>query len=289
MTGAARVLMLCAIFLTGSRLYSQTRPVIANPYAEALVFTFQAREKAMFGKPEHVTRYNTLVTGNALLMQRSGRRRLYDHNIFLRALFEGRIRVPGSDLHTLLARAAFIDIGSGILYGDGAPTVRDIYEDETLRGHLGRVVATDIEDPGRPESRYISLYRQNPFLPFPVEEVPMVLDSARAWVAFLERCGAGSGPVILRAVNTGPDLFYTESELRAHFQGLLDAAGDRAVLYLFSKFVLWKDRAEHTFTLLGEMDPVGTTHHYDAWIYVNWQLRTARQAFYPAAPAALAD
>lgn len=260
-----------------------------SPFAsleeERLVLEFQKSEKARFGAPEHIERYNKLVTGNTLLMQRSGRKRLFDHNILLRAVFDGQVLLPdGRNPGAMLSRANFIDIGSGILFGDGAPTVRDIFEDNLLRPHLSRIVATDIEDPANPRSQYVSQYRNSPFkLPFPVEEVPMILDSQAGWEDFLSQCTAGAGgrALILRAVNTGPDLFYSEAEIRAHFAALGAVAMETNVLYLFSKFVLWKPRASSQFQVLGEMDPTGTVHGYDAWLFVDWNSRTINQAFHP--------
>lgn len=263
----------------------------ASVAEEQLVLGFQKLEKARFGAPEHIQRYNQLFTGNTLLMQRSGRKRLFDHNIFLRAVFRGQIRLAdGSSPGEKLAGASFVDIGSGILYGDGAPTVRDIFEDDLLRPHLSRIVATDIEDTSNPQSQYISQYRKSAApLPFPVEEVPMTLDSSAEWEHFLARCmkGAPGKALILRAVNTGPDLFYEETEIRSHFAALAGAAREMNIVYLFSKFVLWKPAGGRHFQVLGEMDSIGTVHGYDAWLFVNWNARTIQQAFYPRAERSL--
>ncbi len=250
---------------------------------ERLVLDFQKSEKARFGAPEHIQRYNALVTGNTLLMQRSGRKRLFDHNIFLRAVFQGRVLLAdGLALGERLKQADFIDIGSGILYGDGAPTVRDIFEDPEIRPYLAAIVATDINDPSSPNNQYVTQYRASaPGLPFPVEEVPMTLDTEEEWKDFLARCAKGRGSLVLRAVNTGPDLFYSETEIVQHLSSLAATAPGN-VLYLFSKFVMWKPAGKRQFQVLGEMDPnVGTAHTYDAWLFVDWNHRTIRQAFTP--------
>lgn len=264
-------------------LYAAPGPLFETPAEERLVLDFQKSEKARFGAPEHIQRYNALVTGNTLLMQRSGRKRLFDHNIFLRAVFQGQILLAdGQPLSQHLNQAHFIDIGSGILYGDGAPTVRDIFEDAGIRPHLAKIVATDIDDPASPNTRYISQYRAGTAkLPFPVEQVPMTLDTQAEWEDFLYRCAKGSSGLVLRAVNTGPDLFYTETEIVNHFSTLA-AAAPGSVLYLFSKFVIWKPAGKAHFQVLGEMDPaVGTVHGYDAWLFVDWDQRTIQQAFTP--------
>ena len=248
---------------------------------EQLVFDFQKLEKMRFGAPEHVERYHTLYTGNTLLMQRSGRKRLFDHNILLRTLFRGEIELAGRVNPAVhLKDAAFVDIGSGILFGDGAPTVRDIFEDAGIRPFLSRVTATDIDDPVHAQSQYIRQYRQRgAALPFAVEEVPMLLDTEQKWKEFLAR-SAPARALILRAVNTGPDLFYSETEVQNHFRALA-AAWPGDLLYLYSKFVLWKPAGALRFQVLGEMDPVGTVHGYDAWLFVDWDRRTPAQAFRP--------
>lgn len=269
------------LLVSASALYASPE-IFETTAEEQLVLDFQKLEKLRFGAPEHVERYNTLVTGNTLLMQRSGRKRLFDHNIFLRALFRGDVElVGGANPAKRLKNAAFVDIGSGILFGDGAPTVRDIFEDSQVRPFLSTITATDIDDPQHPQSQYIRQYRQSLVpLPFPVEEVPMTLDTEQKWRSFLGRCAPGQSSLILRAVNTGPDLFYSEIEIQNHFRSLARVwSGD--LMYLFSKFVLWKPAGSLRFQVLGEMDPVGTIHGYDAWLFVDWEHRTPVQAFRP--------
>jgi hypothetical protein len=106
-------------FLTGLCLFAcsleaSTPPLFETEAEERLVLDFQKSEKARFGAPEHIQRYNALAAGNTMLMQRSGRKRLFDHNVFLRAVFEGKILLEdGLPLGEKLERADFVDIGSG--------------------------------------------------------------------------------------------------------------------------------------------------------------------------------
>lgn len=67
-----------------------TRPFI-NPYEAKIFFDHQANEHKKFGMPRYAKHQRKKKYGNSVLMQRSGRKRLYDHNIFLRALLSGKI------------------------------------------------------------------------------------------------------------------------------------------------------------------------------------------------------
>ena len=225
--------------------------------------------------------------GRTVLQQRSGRRRLYDHNLFLRALFRDRIihNKLGS-LGPKLKGAVFVDIGSAILYGEGAPTLRDVYEDRLVRPHLSTIIATDINDRSRWKTRYIDIYRRLPKrrrLPFPVREVPMLVvhpDQVRRLSHGLLK--EKDTPLIFRSTSAGPDLYYTVSQAERHLAAVLAAHQERTVMYLFNKFILLKHADRLQFEILGEIDPrVGLWHHGPVWRRINWRRRSVYRAFRP--------
>jgi len=133
------------IFLSVTGILSAQNPanparpskIFTNPSDEIKFFKWQAAEKNGFGRAGHIKRYNSTPMKQTVLMQRSGRKRLYDHNILLRAFFEGKIiHSEYGDMIRYFKHAAFINIGSAILYEEGAPTVRDIYEDPIILKNL---------------------------------------------------------------------------------------------------------------------------------------------------------
>ncbi len=264
-----------------------TEALIADPADEARLIAFHAGEVQAFGGQKNIDHYNSTPLQETMFMQRSGRRRLFDHNILLRALYAGKVEHKDQGpLGKLFEKAVFIDIGSAILFGEGAPTVRDIYDDALVAGHLSLVVATDIDDPSSEKTRYVTIYRKKNNLPFPVLEIDMRMVYASQFSDLLQKAEPGvpapSSPVIFRTANSGPDLFYSSVDMRRHLRAAAQSCKDRNVIYLFSKFVLFKPSGLLAYQLIGEIDPsVGIYHSADVWLNINWATRTIQQAFYP--------
>ncbi len=222
------------------------------------------------------TRYH-----NTVVMQRSGSKRLYDHNIFLRHIFLGAVlHKREGDLGKIFDKALFVDIGSGILYGAGAPTVRDIFEDDSVWTNLSYIIATDINGP---DSRYVDIYRlTRGNLPFPVKQISMKLIYRRQFRELTgEYLGRDRG-IIFRSANSGPDIYYPPDIMEDHFRAMAGACEDRPVLYFFSKFILFKAKNEVYFQKIGEIDSrVGMNHYYRKWEYIDWSRRTLDQVLLP--------
>ncbi len=256
--------------------------------SERAFFVRHHREKTHYGSASRQALYKGTNFRKQPLEQRSGRRRLYDHNLFLRAAFQGQI-LTGDGSRLPLDRALFLDIGSAILFGDGAPTVRDIHEDPAIRSRLHAVVATDINDRSSPRTRYIEIYRKSGrSLPFPVEEIEMRLVERRQVQKLVGPYALNrTSPVILRSVNSGPDLYYTPDDVRRHLYAVRSACFERNTLYFFNIFVLWKPALAEHFVLLGQIDEnLGANRRIDAWALVNWQKRRLADAFRPNPRAA---
>lgn len=254
---------------------------------EFFILNKQYQEKHRYGTRSSVRRYNRQKLGNTVVMQRSGRRRLYDHNIFLRGLFEGRVQHKNYwSLRGKFKGAIFIDLGSAILYEEGAPTVRDIYEDPYVYPYLGNLVATDINDPGSMRTMFVTVYyaeRNN--LPFLVLEIDKTLvrgDQIAQLVELSREGRSRRSAVILRSTNSGPDLFYSVAQIKQHFQAIIEANRGRDVLYFFHKNVLFKPKGKNRFHKLGEIDEnVGLARRGSEWNYVYWEGRQLSEAFKP--------
>lgn len=259
-----------------------------NAAEEQAFFLWQGRENRFFGGDQNIRRYNTTPMQGTVFMQRSGRHRLYDHNIILAALYAGRIaHAKLGNLGPQFEQGIFIDLGSAILFQEGAPTVRDVWEDPRIRPHLAAVIATDIEDPGSPATRYISIYRATRNnLPFPVLEIDLRMVESAQFTGLLRqaeaRMASADRPVVFRAANTGPDLFYSDADVRQHLRAIARACEQRDVIYFFSKYVLFKPRGSLAYQVLGEIDPnVGVYHSADVWTRIDWTRRTLRESFVP--------
>ncbi|MBN8215579.1 MAG: hypothetical protein J0L75_03005 [Spirochaetes bacterium] len=242
------------------------------------VLSYQRTEHVVYGNPAFRQSYLQTAPGDRMgpsIMQRSGRRRLYDHNLVLRAVFKGSLsHHRDGNLKRVFEDPVFVDIGSAILNGEGAPTCRDLYEDEGVFPFLHRLVATDINDPA---SRYVDTYfRTRNNLPFYVRAVPLELDTAEKLDGIVRD---RIHPLILRSANSGPDLYYSPELLRQHFQVVVDYAGRRPALYFFGMYLLYKPAAERAMEVLGTVDyDIGFNHRWAAWTAVNWGARTARAA-----------
>lgn len=259
---------------------ASTRP-IQNPYEFRDFMRNVEDEHKKFGTAERAKRYKKRKYGNSVVEQRSGRKRLYDHNIFLRALLEGRLRSPESgDLGELFKDGIFLDIGSAILYGEGADTVRDLYEDKMINPHL-TIIASDVNDPTQKKTMYIDIYRtgRKP-LPFPVVEVPLLIEKPSHFTSplklFLKNTASG---VILRSANAGPDLYYTPKQVQKHLRAAVLAFYDRDLIYMFNKYILFKPKKRSDFLIIGEIDDqVGTNHRATTWEDIDWHTRTFDEA-----------
>lgn len=245
------------------------------------VLAYQRSEHYGYGPESLRAYYIRTVPGDGTgpsIMQRSGRRRLYDHNLVLRSLFAGTLRHHrDGSLLPIFDNALFIDIGSAILNGQGAPTCRDLYEDKNVYNYLHRIIATDINDP---ESRYVDTYvRTRNNLPFEVRTVPLALDTVEKMDALVQD---KRHPLIFRSANSGPDLYYSPDVLTSHFKAMISHAGSRPLLYLFGKYLLYKSRTSQGFEIIGEVDyDVGFNHRFPGWTTVNWTARSLREAFFP--------
>lgn len=242
------------------------------------MLTYQKREHTQWGETSKRTFFLTNVPSDGSgpsVMQRSGRKRLYDHNIILRAMFSNQIiHVKDGSLGPIFEDAVFVDIGSAILNGEGAPTCRDLYEDETVFPFLHRLVATDINDPA---SRYVDIYfKSNNNLPFPVRPVALELDNVEKMQDMVRD---RKHPLMLRSANSGPDLYYSPELLTRHFKAVVDYAVGRPLIYFFGRFILYKSKNLNAFEIVGEMDrDIGFNHRSSGWLKIDWNKRTVGQA-----------
>lgn len=259
---------------------ASTRP-IQNPYEFRDFMRNVEEEHKKFGTAERAKRYKKRKYGNSVVEQRSGRKRLYDHNIFLRTLFEGKLVSPQyGDLGELFKDGIFLDIGSAILFGEGADTVRDLHEDKKINPHL-TVIASDVNDPGQKKTMYVDIYRaKHRPLPFPVVEVPLLIEKPSHFTGplklFLKNTDSG---IILRSANAGPDLYYTPKQVQRHLRAAVLAFYERDLIYLFNKYILFKPKKRPDFLIIGEIDDaVGTNHRATTWEDIDWKTRTFDEA-----------
>ncbi|GBF51404.1 hypothetical protein LPTSP4_29400 [Leptospira ryugenii] len=272
-------------FLITNFSLSAEANIIEDPDDERKLVENHSVEKLRFGLANHIHYYKVKKTKNTVVEQRSGRKRLFDHNLILKALFQGNLyHKEFGNLSQLFQNATFIDFGSAILYEEGAVTVRDIYEDEFLRNSFYRIVATDINDPSFDHTRYIEihLYERDPF-PFSFNEIPLLLDDP-AYIRILTKnySESESSPIIFRSTNSGPDLFYTVEEMKEHFRAILEANPQRNILYFFNRFVFFRSVCRNQFQLIGTIDEkIGVNHSFSAWRFVDWNRRSYSESFRP--------
>ncbi|MBL8033354.1 MAG: hypothetical protein JNJ69_06630 [Leptospiraceae bacterium] len=253
---------------------------ILNPYEAEAFYAHMDEEHERFGTPARAKKYKKKKYGNSSVEQRSGRRRLYDHNLFLRALFAGQlVSEAHGNLQQQFADGLFLDIGSAILYGEGAATVRDLYEDKKIQPHL-LIIASDINDRGNKKTMYIDQYRKSGRqLPFPVVEVAMLMQKPEDFTTPLKFFLASrQGGIILRSANAGPDLYYDRKRIQTHLRAAIAAFHDRNVLYFFNKFILYKPENRIDFSIIGEIDAeVGINHRETPWEDIDWSKRTFKE------------
>jgi len=254
--------------------------IFENQRTEAVILQWQLNEWRIYGNLQQREMHKRSRYKNTFLMQRSARRRLYDHNIILSGIFDDRIKHKKlGAISSLFEGSVFIDLGSAILYEEGAPTVRDIFEDKKVSPHLSNIVATDINEEG---ARYIDIYnekKQN--LPFPVREINPRLVNPGQFLSLAEEFMNETTPVILRSCNSGPDLYYKPEDVKEHLRSAVRAFYDRNVLYFFAKFVLFKPAGSIHFEHLGRDSGIGNAHNSHAWQYVDWEKRELNKSFIP--------
>lgn len=257
-----------------------TRPFL-NLYESTAFFAHMDEEHQRFGTAPRVKKYKKKKYGNSSVEQRSGRKRLYDHNIFLRSLFAGELAIePFGNLQPQFQDGIFLDIGSAILFDEGANTVRDLYEDEKIQRNL-LIVASDINDKANKKTMYIDQYRRSgKKLPFPVVEVPLLMVKPEHFINPIKLfLPAHTGGLIFRSANAGPDLYYNREQVHAHLCALISAFPDKNILYLFNKFILYKPENRLDFIILGEIDEtVGINHRETVWEDIDWSKRTLKEA-----------
>ena len=252
-----------------------------NIYEELAFFERIRNEHEAYGQPKSVVRYKKNEYGQSLVEQRSGRKRLYDHNIFLRAIFSEQLEVSTTgNLYQQFEKCLFFDIGSAILSEEGAVTVRDIYEDKKIANNLV-IVASDVNDISNKKTRYIEIYRKKTKkLPFPVVEIAMTMQTQTDFLKPIEKfLNDDLDGVILRSANSGPDLYYTKKHVIKHLTAAGLAFFDKNLIYFFNKFILYKPESGEHFVILGEIDAsVGTNHRKATWEDVDWDTRTFHEA-----------
>jgi len=274
-------------FLTSIFPITERIQVFENRKEAKIFFLRHNSENKYFGKKQDLKRYNSYNFGKTRLMQRSGRKRLYDHNLLLRGIFANRVmhKKLGS-LGLIFKGCAFIDFGSAILFGDGAPTVRDIFEDKKIKPFLSIILATDVNDPTSAQSHYFDIYQnKNQKLPFIVREIPLAITLPQHFSNLTTKVKGykKNKAVIYRSTNSGPDLFYNEKTIRKHFQALTTSHKNQYVLYLFNKFVLLKIAGQRYFQIIGEIDTrVGLARGKSTWKYILWKYRKLKHAFKPS-------
>ncbi|HRP70544.1 MAG TPA: hypothetical protein PLY93_13530 [Turneriella sp.] len=249
---------------------------LLNPYESEIFSENCQQEYDNFGTQKREMRYKKKKFRGSVVEQRSGRKRLYDHNIFLRSLFAGGVTFNGASLDKKFDGALFLDIGSAILFGEGAVTVRDLYEDAAINTHL-TIIASDINDASNKSNRYIAIYRNKKNkLPFPVVEVEKKILSPKDFLRPLRLYfKSDDQPVILRSTNSGPDLYYDVPQAFLHLRSATAAFFTRDVLYLFNKYILYKPKRALGFIILGEIDAaVGVNHRASPWENIDWDKRT---------------
>jgi hypothetical protein len=255
------------------------RPLL-NPYESAAFFKHQAAEHKRFGIPRYAKSQKKKKYGNSVVMQRSGRKRLYDHNILLRAIFAGHLHSAAyGDLGAQFTGGVFLDIGSAIQFGEGAETVRDLHDDDTIRDNL-TIIASDINDPEGKKSMFVKQYRESDQpLPFPVVEVPRLMNKPEHFSRTLRLFLRNRSGIILRSANSGPDLYYDTRQMREHLCSAIQAFADKNLLYLFNKFILYKPADRLDFLVIGEIDEtVGINHKKPVWNTIDWAKRTFADA-----------
>jgi hypothetical protein len=253
---------------------------ILNPYEAAAFHAHMNSEHQKFGRAHHQKLHKTKKYGKSVVEQRSGRKRLYDHNIFLRALFADRLKLnDGHSLRKDFEGGIFFDIGSAILSGEGADTVRDLHEDPAIQPRL-TLIASDINDPSSKQTMYVDIYRQQGSpLPFAVVEIPMLMVKPEHFINPIAPYLTADAGIILRSANSGPDLYYDEKQVRSHLQAALQAFAGRPVLYFFNKYILYKPKKAATFFILAEVDSeVAINHKKPVWEQIDWSKRTFQEA-----------
>lgn len=257
--------------------------LIEDPDDEVGFFRNHESEKLRYGLAHHLYFYKHKTLKNTVVEQRSGRKRLFDHNIILRRLFLGEIQhMQFGPLDEIFRNSVFLDFGSAILYDEGAPTVRDIQEDWRVEPYLKRIVATDINDYEYPHTQYYNIFLKERFpYPFEVREIQKSLTDREFLRGLIgEFTSSQYAPIIFRSTNSGPDLFYTLEEAREHFRSILVSNPKRYILYFFNRFVLFRAPCSDSFQLVGLIDEsIGVNHSIPAWRYVNWEKRELKTAF----------
>ncbi|MBX3722910.1 MAG: hypothetical protein KF713_13805 [Turneriella sp.] len=263
------------------RIYSGAP--FANYYEQKILFDRMDAEHEKYGKPANLRHAKKKKFRGSLVEQRSGRKRLFDHNLFLRRLYAGKLVFRDfGRLDSEFEGAVFFDIGSAILSDEGAVTVRDIFEDKQIAPHL-KIIASDVNDKSSPKTRYIDIYRKKKEpLPFDVVEIPLAITDATGFLEPIRPYLSNEDTaVILRAVNTGPDLYYDTKQVKKHLLAAISAFEQRSVLYFYNKFILYKPRGSNFFMLLGEIDAsVGTNHKETTWEDIDWSKRRFEDAIF---------
>ncbi len=257
--------------------------------AEKKEFDQLKKKESWWGKPQFKKMDQKRKFGNSVIEQRSGRMRLYDHNIFLRGVFAATVEHKEfGSLDSLFKNGIFFDIGSAIIMFEGAPTVRDVYEDPWVMEHLKTVIASDINDKSSRENAYMDRYHDrikkvpSYRLPFPVVEIPMAIDTPEKFQQLTEKYSLADTPMIFRGANSGPDLYYSAETTQKHLSAMIIAYADRNVLYFFNSLVLFKHKSQNNFQIIGIINPsVGFAHRGEPWVTIPWEDRKLTEAFFP--------
>jgi hypothetical protein len=260
-------------------------PIFESANEEEYLFANHKSRYQVFGTEKMKAHFSNKRAGDTVAIQFTDRKRLYDHNILLAAIFAGRINhIQCGNLGNRFQGSLFFDLGSAVLYRGGAPTVRDIFEDKKVFPHLSHLVASDINDDSSAKTQFINIYRkQKAQLPFPVEEIDMSITTPEQVKKMISKYVSNeTSPIIFRTVNTGIDYFYKEDELKKHFQAVLASMDKRDFIYFFNRFILFKPQEGNKFQIIGEIfERMFAAEKGKNWRKTFWTKRKLQDGFIP--------
>ncbi|NUQ33533.1 MAG: S1 RNA-binding domain-containing protein [Planctomycetaceae bacterium] len=178
------------------------------------------------------------------------------------------------------------DIYRGVV-SNTEPAIQAVFVDIGYKKNAFLHVS-DVIAPYNPRVELSDIYGTDPVEVIPVEEIDMrLVERGQIQKLLIPYALDRTSPVILRSVNSGPDLYYTPDDVRRHLYAVRSACFERNTLYFFNIFVLWKPALAEHFVLLGQIDEnLGANRRIDAWALVDWQKRRLADAFRPNPRAA---
>ncbi len=268
-----------ALLLTITAIFGIGEAELFSTRSDAkLFFKYQASIRVKKSKSKKVQKKKKKPSP---LGQYSDHKRLFDHNIFLRSLFNRQIHHSKyGNLFERFNRASFIDLGSAIMHKKRAPTVQDIAKDRSIAPNLSHIVATDINDYQNKKeyfNRWIKLRRK---VSFQVAEISLSITRAQQVSQLFKDCRIDKGSAkIFRTVDTGIDRGYTRSQLKHHLHAVLEATKHNDVLYFFNKFLLFKAKEGQRFSIVGSFDKKVFALAKTNYKKINWKKRRLKKGF----------